>query len=107
MPLPSVFRRVAVAAGLSLALSSMGAVADAALAPVPVANTVSSTTLPPLEAAPDSTGVASTSTSGPLVTAVSQPDGGDGVAGSAVFVGVLAIIGAGVGFLVWSKRRKA
>ncbi len=67
----------------------------------------STSTLPPVAAAADSTVLAATSTSGPLVTAVPQPGQVGGAAGSAVFVGVIVIVLGGVGFLVWSKRRNA
>lgn len=40
-------------------------------------------------------------------TTVPPDNSVDGVAGTAVFVGVIVVIGAGVGFLAWSKRRNA
>ncbi len=95
--------------GASAGIADWYASAPVPVAPVaaPVENSVGSTTLAPATTPPSSTAAAATSTSGPLVTVVPQTGKVDGAAGSAVFIGVIVIIGAAVGFLVWSKRRNA
>ena len=101
-PVENVVNRGAASAGIAQWYATPPSVS-----PPAVVNSVGSTTLPPVTVAPSSTVVAATSTSGPLVTAVPQTGQVDGAAGSAVFIGVIAIVFAGVGFLVWSKRRNA
>ncbi len=70
--------------------------------------TAPTTTVPdtttPETTSPDTTVPPSTT---PVTTLVPQTGGVDGAAGSAVFIGAIAVVLAGVGFLVWSKRRNA
>ena len=104
-PVENVVDREGASVGIATWYATPPSTPAATTAPSP---TPSTSTLPLIvAAAPDSTVVAATSTSGPLVTLVPQAGGVDGAAGSAVFIGVMAIVLAGVGFLFWSKRRNA
>lgn len=72
----------------------------------PETTTVPETTVP--ETTVSETTVPETTmseTTVPETTLAPQTGGVDGAAGSAVFIGVIAILLAGAGFLVWSKRR--
>jgi cell division septation protein DedD len=72
--------------------------------------TTTSTSVAPTTTTPDTTTPATTTPDttvgdAAVTTAVPQTGGVDGAAGSAVFIGAIAVVLAGAGFLVWSKRR--
>jgi hypothetical protein len=84
-------------------------IADWYATPPPVAAAPTTTSAPettvPETTSPPETTVPETTV--PPTTLAPQTGGVDGAAGSAVFIGAIAIVLAGVGFLVWSKRRNA
>ena len=83
-------------------------IADWYATPPPAVVAAPETTAEPTTA-PETTAPETTvpETTVPETTLAPQTGGVDGAAGSAVFIGVIAILLAGAGFLVWSKCRNA
>jgi hypothetical protein len=71
----------------------------------PPPTSVAPTTTTPDTTTPDTSTPDTTVGDAAVTTAVPQTGGVDGAAGSAVFIGAIAVVLAGAGFLVWSKRR--
>lgn len=100
-PVENVVDRAGASKGIAAWYSTPPPVVVVAPAPdTTVAPTTTPETTTPETSAPETTAIEPT-----VTTLVPQTGGVDGAAGSAVFIGAIAVVLAGVGFLVWSKRR--